>query len=99
MTWFKLPVSGSRRHYSTQPVSARCNLLEKIYSPVFSRLEKDFPECQALARSGRMWENWFKPQSIEPYLAAQEKIESLLSAADKQKTSFSQREDFFKVSH
>ena len=96
MTWFKRLVSGSRRRYSTQPHSARRKLLEKIYSPAFSKLEKDSPEYQALARSGRVWENWFKPQSIEPYLAAQGKIASLLAAADKQKASFSRRGDFFK---
>jgi hypothetical protein len=96
MTWFKRLVSGSRRSYSTQPISARRKLLEKIYSPVFSKLEKDSPEYQALARSGRVWENWFKPQSIEPYLAAQEKIASLLTTADKQKASSSRRGDLFK---
>jgi hypothetical protein len=44
-----------------------------------------------------VWENFFKPQNIKPYLAAQAKLQDVLNGADKQKLFFSQRTDLMKT--
>ena len=89
----KLFVSFGRRYLSSQRFPARRALLESVYSSAFGKIEKDSPEYIALARSGRVWENFFNPQNIEPYLAAQAKLQKTLAEADRQKLFFAQRAD------
>lgn len=88
--------SASRRYFSSQQSPSRLTLLKAIYSSAFGKIEKNSPEYKALARSGRVWENFFKPQNIEPYLAAQVKLQRILAEVDKQKLFFSRRVDLLK---
>ena len=44
----------------------RQELLRHIYEP-FSKLEKDSPEYQKLAESGKVWEDYFQPGNSEQY--------------------------------
>ena len=46
-------------------VSARQNLLLKIYKPPYEKLEKGSEEYRELAKSGRVWENYFEPWNSE----------------------------------
>lgn len=50
---------------------ARRALLLKIYAPAFGHLAKGTPEYDLLARSGTVWERYFRPMNIEPYSQAQ----------------------------
>lgn len=84
---------AGRRHFSSQQNSARRMLLEAIYFPAFEKLQKGSPEYIALSRSGKVWETFFKPQNIKPYLAAQAKLQKTLKLVDKLKLSFSDRTD------
>ena len=56
------------RRYAIQ---SRVDSLNPIYRPAFANLKKGSPEYVGLARSCRVWENFFKPGNIEPYLQAQ----------------------------
>ncbi|MCJ1367623.1 hypothetical protein MMC16_006757 [Acarospora aff. strigata] len=96
MTSLKHLVSAGRRYSSTHQYPTRRALLEAVYLPVFAKLEKDSPEYKSLAISGKVWEDFFKAQNIEPYLAAQVKLQTVLDEADEQKTFFSQRPDLFR---
>ena len=93
MSGLKLFMNAGRRYFSSQQFPTRRALLEAIYSTAFEKVEKNSPEYMALARSGKVWENFFKPQNIEPYLAAQAKLRQILAEADKQKLFFSLRVD------
>ncbi|KAI9844761.1 MAG: hypothetical protein M1837_005294 [Sclerophora amabilis] len=70
--------------FSTQQRFDRRTILKAIYQP-FQGLTKDSAEYNALAHSGTVWENYFKPQNIEPYRAAQEKLQTTLAEVDKLK--------------
>jgi hypothetical protein len=76
---------GSQRHFSSQQNPSRRKLLEAVYFPAFKNLKKDSPEYNAIARSGKVWEDFFKPQDVEPYLLAQAKLRKTLERVDKEK--------------
>ena len=97
MATFRRFLIAGRRHYSSQQKSARLELLKAVYSPAFEKLQKGTPEYVALSHSGRVWENFFKPQNIKPYLAAQARLEDVLNCADKQKLFFSEHADLMKT--
>jgi hypothetical protein len=54
----------------------------------FSNLKKDSPEYIDLARSGRVWEDFFRPANIEPYLQAQSDLKNTLTSIDEFKEWF-----------
>jgi Fic family protein len=97
MATFRRFLIAGRRHYSSQQNPTRLELLKTVYSPAFEKLQKSTPEYTALARSGKVWENFFKPQNIKPYLAAQAKLQDILNCADKHKLFFSKRTDVMKT--
>ncbi|TAQ90839.1 hypothetical protein B7494_g835 [Chlorociboria aeruginascens] len=70
------------RRYTSQ---SRIDLLTSIYRPAFANLEKGSPEYVDLARSGRVWENFFQPGNIEPYLQAQSDLKQTLTSIDELK--------------
>lgn len=80
-----LTIAAGRRYISNQQTSSRHQLLLEIYHAAFQNLEKDSPEYNTLSRSGKVWENFFKPQDVHPYLLAQTKLQSTLDRVDKQK--------------
>ena len=88
---------AGRRHYSSKQNSARLEFLKAIYSPEFEKLQKGSLEFIALSRSGKVWENFFKPQNIKPYLAVQSKLQGILDSADKHNLFFSKRADLMKT--
>jgi Fic family protein len=92
MVSFRHLVSAGRRYFSSQQYSTRLALLDAIYSP-FQKLQKCSPEYLALARSGKVWEDFFKPQNIEPYLAVQAKLQKFLDNIDELKIVFSRHAD------
>src|ERR1700733_6765434 len=96
MATFRRFLIAGRRHYSSQQNPTRLELFKTVYSPAFEKLQKSTPEYTALARSGKVWENFFKPQNIKPYLAAQAKLQDILNCADKHKL-FSKRTDVMKT--
>ncbi|EHL00956.1 fic [Glarea lozoyensis ATCC 20868] len=51
----------------------------------FANLEKGSSEYEDLARSGRVWENFFRPGNIEPYLQAQSDLKQTLASIDELK--------------
>jgi hypothetical protein len=64
---------------------SRLDVLTSIYGPAVANLKKGSPEYEDLARSGRVWENFFKPGNIEPYLQAQSDLKQTLTSIDKLK--------------
>ena len=92
----KLWISVGRRYICSQHYPSRRALLEAVYSPAVRNISKDSPEYEALARSGRVWQDYFKPQDIKPYLEVQTKLEKTLAAADEYKSFFSARGDLLK---
>ncbi len=66
-------------------IKSRVDLLNSIYRPAFANLKKGSPEYVDLARSGRVWENFFKPGNIEPYLQAQSDLKQTLTSIDELK--------------
>jgi hypothetical protein len=66
-------------------LQSRVDLLNSIYRPAFANLKKCSPEYVGLARSGRVWENFFKPGNIEPYLQAQSDLKQTLTSIDELK--------------
>ncbi|KAL7962945.1 fido domain-containing protein [Trichoderma compactum] len=66
----------------------RNDILRKIYSP-FSKLVKDSPEYNALAESGRVWEDYFQPGDSERYgyVKLQKLHTPLLKEIDNQRAS------------
>ena len=97
MATFRRFLIVGRRHFSSQHNSARRKLLNAIYVPAFEKLQKGTPEYEALACSGKVWENFFKPQNIDPYLAAQAKLRETITYTDKQKLFFSEHTDLMKT--
>jgi hypothetical protein len=97
MATFRRFLIAGRRHFSSQQNTDRRKLLEAIYFQAFEKLKKGTPEYEALARSGKVWENYFKPQDIKPYLAAQAKLQETLKHTDKQKLFFSEHTDLMKT--
>src|ERR1700733_10880145 len=97
MATFRRFLIASQRHYSSQQNPARLKLLKAIYSPEFEKLQKGTPEYATLARSGKVWENFFKPQNVKPYLAAQAKLQDILNGSNKRKSFFSKRMDLMKT--
>ncbi|KAH8820162.1 hypothetical protein F5884DRAFT_744523 [Xylogone sp. PMI_703] len=79
----------SVRRHATQ---TRLDLLKSVYHPAFASLKKDSPEYLALARSGKVWENFFKPENIEPYLQAQSDLKQTLSSIDELKLLYQKNE-------
>lgn len=71
----------------------RLLLLKDIYGPHFKNLVKGSDEYVALAKSGRVWENYFQPGNPEPYLRVQVKLKSVLNETDKQKRWFQGHKD------
>lgn len=94
-----LHISAGKRCFNTyrQLLHNRHTLLTTIYKPAFEELERASPEYEALARSGKVWENYFKPQNLQPYLAAQSKLKETLMNVDKQKDFLHERQDFLKM--
>lgn len=80
---FRLPASQVNlqtvRRYA---IKSRVELLKSIYGPAVADLKKDSPEYDALARSGRIWEDYFKPGNIEPYLQTQADLKEILIEID-----------------
>jgi Fic family protein len=97
MASLKYFLTTGRRQFSSQHNSDRRKLLETIYFQAFGQFEKGTQEYKALACSGKVWENYFKPQNIKPYLLAQAKLEETLKYADRQKLFFSERKDIMKT--
>jgi hypothetical protein len=56
-------ISSSAASLATQ----RRELLLKIYGPAFEKLEKNQSEYWKLARSGRVWEDYYTPGDSEKY--------------------------------
>lgn len=72
------------RPFSTSHLSTRRQLLQEVYASAFKDLDTTSPEYQSLAKSGLVWENYFRPQNLEPYLAAQLQLQSQLDEVDGQ---------------
>ncbi|KUJ10781.1 uncharacterized protein LY89DRAFT_542949, partial [Mollisia scopiformis] len=51
----------------------------------FANLKKGSPEYVDLAESGRVWENFFRPGNIEPYLQTQSDLKQTLTSIDELK--------------
>lgn len=81
----------SIRLIGTQVGRQRIELLHSIYDPSFAHLKPGSTEYEALADSGRVWEEYFKPRDLAPWLAAQSKLESTLKSVDKFKPFFDDR--------
>ncbi|KAL2075252.1 hypothetical protein VTL71DRAFT_195 [Oculimacula yallundae] len=75
---------------------SRRDLLTSIYSPVFASLEKGSPEYEELARSGRTWEDFFRPGNVEPYLQAQSDLKQTLNLIDELKDWYGDKGDAMK---
>ncbi|OBT64177.1 hypothetical protein VE03_06859 [Pseudogymnoascus sp. 23342-1-I1] len=71
-----------QRPHQTPPVHLRACL-----PPPWARL----PEYEALANSGKVWEDHFKPRDLGPWLEAQKKLESTLESVEKFRAFFEQR--------
>ncbi|TVY34040.1 hypothetical protein LOCC1_G007715 [Lachnellula occidentalis] len=78
------------RHYAIQ---SRLDLLNSIYRQPFAKLKKGSPEYLALARSGRVWENFFQPGNLEPYLQAQSDLKQTLSSIDELKEFYREKDE------
>ncbi|KFZ18374.1 hypothetical protein V501_01254 [Pseudogymnoascus sp. VKM F-4519 (FW-2642)] len=92
--WQKPTVRGfsaAQRQLKTRTTSQRLKLLQSIYEPAFGHLRPDSPEYEALANSGKVWEDHFKPRDLGPWLEAQKKLESTLESVDKFKIFFGER--------
>ncbi|KAL9121672.1 MAG: hypothetical protein Q9187_001771 [Circinaria calcarea] len=92
----RLPLRVGRRLFSNQHFPSRRALLEAVYTSAFRKFPVNSPEWDALAYSGKVWEDYFRPQNIKPYLEAQTKLEKTLASADQYKSFFSARADLFK---
>ncbi|KFY73561.1 hypothetical protein V499_06382 [Pseudogymnoascus sp. VKM F-103] len=69
----------------------RLKLLQSIYEPAFSHLRPGSPEYEALANSGKVWEDHFKPRDLGPWLETQKKLKSKLESVDKFKIFLGER--------
>ncbi|KAI5862440.1 fic/DOC family protein [Durotheca rogersii] len=70
--------------------SARRELLEKIYEP-FAKLDKNSPEYNELATSGRVWEDYWQPGDSDKYgyTRVQQEVASTLLKIDTLKNAMS----------
>lgn len=94
--WQKAPVRGfsaAPRQLKTRTTSQRLKLLQSIYEPAFGHLRPGSPEYKALANSGKVWEDHFKPRDMGPWLETQKKLKSTLESVDKFKIFFAERRE------
>lgn len=92
--WQKATARGfaaAPRHLKTRATTQRLKLLQSIYEPAFSHLRPGSPEYEALANSGKVWEDHFKPREMGPWLETQSKLESTLESVDKFRIFFGER--------
>lgn len=84
----------AKRYLSTsrQLLHNRVEILNSIYKPAFGKRVKGSPDYEALANSGKVWENYFKPQNIQPYLVAQSKLQETLKNVDEHRQVLHERE-------
>ena len=92
------PTANSTSRISLQTIrryaiKSRVDLLNSIYRPAFTNLKKGLLEYMDLARSGRVWENFFKPGNIEPYLQAQLDLKQNLTLIDELKEWYNENND------
>lgn len=92
----RLPASPIRLIQSQATIRRR-KRLESIYKPAFSHLTPGSPDFEALADSGRVWEDHFKPSDLTPWLAVQAKLQSTLNSVDKYKTFFKDRPELHEL--
>ncbi|OBT78305.1 hypothetical protein VF21_03027 [Pseudogymnoascus sp. 05NY08] len=78
---------------ATRASAQRRKLLQSIYQPAFGHLQPGSPEYEALADSGKVWEDHFKPRDLAPWLEMQSKLQSTLDSVDKFKPFFRNRPD------
>ncbi|KAL2879017.1 hypothetical protein SGCOL_005716 [Colletotrichum sp. CLE4] len=73
-----------KRPLSADSRNARLALLRNVYEP-FSKLEKDSPEYDELARSGKVWEDHFQPYDSQRmgYKPIQQEQKDMLAEIDK----------------
>ncbi|KAK1979252.1 fic/DOC family protein [Colletotrichum cereale] len=73
---------GKRSLYNDSK-NARLALLRKVYEP-FSKLKKDSPEYDELAKSGKVWEDHFQPHDSQRmgYKALQQDYKDMLAEID-----------------
>lgn len=83
--------AAAPRQLKTQTTTQRLKLLQSIYEPAFGHLRPGSPEYEALANSGKVWEDHFKLREMGPWLEAQTKPESTLESVDKFKIFFGER--------
>lgn len=76
--------SFSARHAFSQPIEAkrRRDLLARVYAP-FRQLKEGSDEWHKLARSGRVWEDYFGPYDNATYLDAQRENQEMLTFIDR----------------
>src|SRR5579871_5879738 len=80
---------GRAWHLHTKPqirsytsIKNRSQLIRKVYAPFFN-LPEGSAEFDALADGGTVWEEYFKPYNIEPYLKAQSALKESLNDIDR----------------
>lgn len=97
--WQKVTMRGfatAPRQLKSHVTEQRLKLLQSIYEPAFGHLRPGSPEYEALANSGKVWEDHFKPRGLGPWLEAQKKLESTLESVDKFRIFFEQRPELRK---
>ncbi|KXJ87346.1 fic/DOC family protein [Microdochium bolleyi] len=71
----------ARRQASTTPAALRLAKLKEVYAP-FRAFRADSEEYNALAKSGTVWENYFRPQETAPYDELQRQHKDTLAEID-----------------
>lgn len=92
--WQKALVRGfstAPHHLKTR--TQRLKLLQSIYEPAFGHLKPGSPEHEALANSGKVWEDHFRPRDLGRWLEAQRQLKSTLESVDRFKIFFNDRPD------
>ncbi|KFY07355.1 hypothetical protein V492_07216, partial [Pseudogymnoascus sp. VKM F-4246] len=92
--WQKITARGFTSgswHLKAPATTQRLKLLQSIYEPAFGHLRPGSPEYEALANSGKLWEDHFKPRDLGPWLEAQTKLDSTLESVDKYRIFFEER--------
>lgn len=92
--WQKATARGfaaPSRQLKTRATTQRLKLLQSIYEPAFGHLRPGSPEYEALANSGKVWEDHHKPRDLGPWLEARSKLESTLESVDKFRIFFGER--------
>ena len=95
--WQKATTRGfaaASRRLKTRATTQRLKLLQSIYEPVFGHLKPGSPESEALASSGRVWEDHFKPRDLGPWLETQTKLQCTLESVGKFRIFFEERPKF-----